>query len=55
MGKEKVPGVFSRPGALKDQSRAWCYGTSFGLNERAALVTVAHNTKEWIAAHVSKR
>ena len=30
-------------------------GTSFGLNELEALVTVAHEAKEWIAAHVLKR
>ena len=30
-------------------------GTSFGLNELEALVTVARDAKEWIAAHVLKR
>ena len=30
-------------------------GTSFGLNDLKALVTVAHEAKEWIAAHVLKR
>jgi len=30
-------------------------GTSFGLNDLEALVTVAHEAKEWIAAHVLKR
>jgi len=34
---------------------AWCNGTSFGLNELEALVTVACDAKEWIAAHVLKR
>jgi hypothetical protein len=45
--------TFSRP--FKNQSGAWCNGTSFGLNELAALVTVARNAKEWMAAHVLKR
>jgi len=45
--------TFSRP--LKDQSEAWRNGTSFGLNDLDALVTVAHEAKEWISAHVLKR
>ena len=45
--------TFSRP--FKDQSGAWRNGTSFGLNDLEALVTVAHEAKEWIAAHVLKR
>lgn len=45
--------TFSRP--FKDQSRAWRNGTSFGLNDLEALVTIAHNAKEWIALHVLKR
>jgi len=40
---------------FKDQSGAWRNGTSFGLNDLEALVTVAHEAKEWIAAHVLKR
>ena len=45
--------TFSRP--FKDQSGEWCIGTSFGLNDLEALVTVACDAKEWIAAHVLKR
>ncbi|MCG3775397.1 MAG: hypothetical protein JW395_2234 [Nitrospira sp.] len=30
-------------------------GTSFGLNDVEALLTVARDAKEWIAAHVLKR
>jgi hypothetical protein len=30
-------------------------GTSFGLNDLEALMTVAHEAKQWIAAHVLKR
>jgi hypothetical protein len=45
--------TFSRP--FKDQSGAWRNGTSFGLNDLEALITVAHEAKEWIAAHVLKR
>ena len=30
-------------------------GTSFGLNDLEALITVACDAKEWIAAHVVKR
>jgi hypothetical protein len=45
--------TFSRP--FKDQSGSWRNGTSFGLNDLEALVTVAHQAKEWIAAHVLKR
>ena len=45
--------TFSRP--FKDQSGAWRNGTSFGLNDLEALVTVAREAKEWIAAHVLKR
>jgi hypothetical protein len=44
--------TFSRP--FKDQSGAWRNGTSFGLNDLEALLTVAHEAKEWIAAHVLK-
>jgi hypothetical protein len=45
--------TFSRP--FKDQSGMWCNGTSFGLNDLEALVTVAREAKEWIATHVLKR
>jgi hypothetical protein len=45
--------TFSRP--FKDQSGAWRNGTSFGLNDLEALLTVAYEAKEWIAAHVLKR
>jgi hypothetical protein len=45
--------VFSRP--FKDQSGAWRNGISFGLNNFVAGITVAHQAKEWIAAHTLKR
>ena len=45
--------TFSRP--FKDQSGTWRNGTSFGLNDLEALITVACDAKEWIAAHVLKR
>jgi len=45
--------TFSRP--FKDQSGAWRNGTSFGLNDLEALVSVAREAKEWIATHVLKR
>jgi len=45
--------TFSRP--FKDQSGAWRNSTSFGLNDLEALLTVAHEAKQWIAAHVLKR
>jgi hypothetical protein len=45
----------SEKGPFKDQSGAWRNGTSFGLNDLEALVTVARDAKEWIAAHVLKR
>jgi hypothetical protein len=45
--------TFSRP--FNDQSGAWRNGTSFGLNDLEALITVACDAKEWIAAHVLKR
>jgi hypothetical protein len=38
----------------KDQSGAWRNGTSFGLNDLEALVTVAREAKEWISAHALK-
>jgi hypothetical protein len=35
----------------------WDYSADdpFGLNDLEALLTVAHEAKEWIAAHVLKR
>ena len=33
----------------------WRNGTSFGLNDREALLTVAREAKEWISAHAMKR
>jgi len=33
----------------------WRNGTSFGLNDLEALLTVAREAKEWIAAHALKR
>ena len=44
--------TFSRP--FKDQSGAWRNGTSFGLNDLEALLTVARDAKDWIAAHALK-
>jgi len=44
--------TFSRP--LKDQSGEWRNGTSFGLNDLEALVTVAREAKERISARVLK-
>jgi hypothetical protein len=45
--------TFSRP--FKDQSGQWHNGTSFGLNDLDALLTVAHEAKEWMATHVLMR
>jgi hypothetical protein len=45
--------TFSRP--FKDPSGAWRNGSSFGLNDLEALLTVAREAKEWIAGHVLKR
>jgi hypothetical protein len=45
--------TFSRP--FKDQTGAWRNGTSFGLNELEALVSVAREAKEWISTHALKR
>ena len=41
--------TFSRP--FKDQAGAWRNGSSFGLNDLEALLTVAYEAKEWIASH----
>jgi len=45
--------TFSRP--FKDQSGAWHNGTSFSLKDLGALMTVACEAKEWIAAHTLNR
>ena len=45
--------TFSRP--FKDQSGTCRNGTSFGLNDLEALMNVAFEAKEWIAAHALKR
>ena len=45
--------TFSR--SYKDQSGTWRNGTSFGMSDLEALLTVASEAKEWIAAHVLKR
>ncbi len=45
--------TFSRP--FRDQSGAWHNGTSFGLNDLEALMTVAFEAKEWMTAHTLKR
>ena len=39
----------------KDQSGEWRNGTSFGLNDIEAFLTVAREAKEWISAHALKR
>ena len=44
----------SEKGPFKDQSGEWRNGTSFGLNDLEALVTVAREAKEWISAHALK-
>jgi len=41
--------TFSRP--FKDQSGAWRNASSFGLHDLEALMNVALEAKEWIAAH----
>ena len=45
--------TFSRP--FKDQSGAWRKASSFGLHDLEALMNVAFEAKEWIAAHALKR
>lgn len=45
--------TFSRPS--RDRSGAWRNGISFGLNDLEALMNVAFEAKEWIAAHALKR
>jgi hypothetical protein len=44
--------TFFRP--FKDQSGGWRNGTSFGLNDLEALLMVAREAREWIAAHTLK-
>ena len=44
--------TFSRP--FKDHTGTWRNGTSFGLNDLEALVTVAGEAKEWMTAHALK-
>ena len=44
--------TFSRP--FKDQFGEWRNGTSFGLNDLEALLTLAREAKEWIAGHAFK-
>jgi len=43
------------PAATERLSPAWRNGTSFGLNDLEAILTVAREAKEWISAHVLKR
>ncbi|HEU5092765.1 MAG TPA: hypothetical protein VFT30_08770 [Nitrospira sp.] len=45
--------TFSRP--FKDQSREWRNGTSLGLTDLEAILTVACEAKEWISPHALKR
>jgi hypothetical protein len=45
--------TFSRP--FKDQSGTWRNGTSFGLHDLEALVSVARDAKEWISTLALKR
>ena len=40
--------------SFKDQSGAWRNGTSFGLNDLEALLTVAREAKAWISTHAVK-
>jgi hypothetical protein len=44
--------TFSRP--FKDRSGQWRNGTSFGLNDLEALLTVAQEAKEWISTRLLK-
>ena len=45
--------TFSRP--FKDQSGTWRNASSFGLHDLEALMNIAFEAKEWIAAHTLKR
>jgi hypothetical protein len=40
---------------VKAQIKVWRNGTSFGLNDLEALVTLALQAKEWISVHALKR
>jgi hypothetical protein len=40
--------------SFKDQYGAWRNGTSFGLNDLEALLTVAREAKAWISTHAVK-
>jgi hypothetical protein len=40
--------------SFKDQSGAWRNGTSFGLSDLEALLTVAREAKAWISTHAVK-
>ncbi len=51
MATVECPGFVSP----KDQSGARRNGTSFGLNDLEALVTVVRDAKEWMTAHALKR
>jgi hypothetical protein len=44
--------TFSRP--FKDHSGAWRNGTSFGLNDLEALLTIAREAKEWMTTQTLK-
>jgi len=48
-----LPPILSHP--FKDQSGAWCNGTSFGLHDLEALMNVALEAKDWIEAHALMR
>ena len=45
--------TFSRP--FKDQAGHWRNGTSFGLNDLQALLTVAEQAHAWMTAQALKR
>ena len=42
-------------GERLSEFHSWRNGTSFGLNDLEALLTVAREAKEWISAHALKR
>ncbi|MFO0730388.1 MAG: hypothetical protein U0361_05220 [Nitrospiraceae bacterium] len=44
--------TFTRP--FRDQSGVWRNGTSFGLNDLEALLTVTQQAKKWIADQIPK-
>ena len=45
--------TFSRP--FKEHTGSWRNASSFGLHDLEALMNVASEAKEWIAAHALKR